>query len=29
VVAVAVRFAINLVVPPEEMFTVLSADHLQ
>ena len=29
VIAVAVRFAVNLVVPPEEMFTILSADHLQ
>ncbi len=29
VIGVAVRFALNLIVPPEEMFTVLSRDHLQ
>jgi uncharacterized membrane protein YfcA len=29
VVGVAIRFAINLVAVPEEMFTVVGADHLQ
>lgn len=29
VVAVAIRFAVNLVAPPEEMFTIFSVDHLQ
>jgi hypothetical protein len=29
VVGVAIRFAINLVATPEELFTVVGADHLQ
>jgi len=29
VVGVAIRFAINLVAPPDELFTVLDAGHLQ
>jgi uncharacterized membrane protein YfcA len=29
VVGVAVRFAINLVAAPEEMFTVIGSEHLQ
>jgi uncharacterized membrane protein YfcA len=29
VIGVAVRFAVNLVATPSELFTVLSASHLQ